>query len=262
MIDQPKIALVFSGGGARGAYQVGVWQALEELHISQYICGVYGTSVGAINGAAFAQQDLALAQEVWSQLDYHNVFAGISEDQVTLTARKRYYKWVKDAIKDRGMDVTPLKELLRKSINEDVVRENAIDFGLVTYNLTSRSAQYLTKEDIPSGALAEYVIASATFPTFQPHRIDGSLYLDGGIIDNRPVGFLTDDNSVDIIICVDVTMARHFWTSKSKVGSHKVHFIRPSRLLGSPLAFRHDKIERNMELGYIDGLKQLEVYTL
>ncbi|MFT4566428.1 MAG: NTE family protein [Saprospiraceae bacterium] len=258
MKHNPRIALVFSGGGARGAFQIGAWEALQELGLSEYITGVYGTSVGAINGAAFVQQDLDLAKEVWSKLSYNNIFAGISEEDLSLRARKRYYKWVKDAIKDRGMDVSPLKEILRSSLKEDVLRENPVDFGLVTYNLTNRSAQYLTKQDIPQGDLVEYVIASATFPTFQPHRIEGSLYLDGGIVDNRPVGFLTDDSTLDCIICVDVTMARHFWTSKRKVGNNKVYFIRPSRLLGSPLAFKTDKIDRNMLLGYQDGLKQLQ----
>ena len=257
MKHQPRIALVFSGGGARGAFQVGVWEALQDLGLSEHICGVYGTSVGAINGAAFVQNDLDLAKEVWSQLNYHNVFAGMPDDHF-LTSRKRYYKWVKDAIKERGMDVSPLKEILRESLSEDIVRENAIEFGLVTYNLTNRSVQYLTKQDIPKGDLVEYVIASSTFPTFQPHRIEGSLYLDGGIVDNRPVGFLTDDTTIDGIICIDVTMARHFWTSKRKVGHKKVHFVRPSRLLGSPLAFKSEKTSKNIILGYEDGLRQLE----
>ncbi|MBQ6088299.1 MAG: patatin-like phospholipase family protein, partial [Firmicutes bacterium] len=44
-----KTALVLGGGGSRGAYQIGVWQALKELGIR--IDMVYGTSVGAINAA-------------------------------------------------------------------------------------------------------------------------------------------------------------------------------------------------------------------
>lgn len=255
-----KIALVFSGGGARGAYQIGVWQALVEKGLSQHICGVYGTSVGAINAAAFAQGDINLAKEVWQQINYNNVFASISEDALLLRPRKRYYQWVKSTIKDGGMDVSPLKELLRQSIDETIIRQSEIAFGLVTYNLTNRNVHYLTKSAIPRGQLVEYVIASATFPTFQPHRIEGSLYIDGGIVDNRPVGFMMDDNSIDAILCIDVTIARHFWTSKRKVGETHVHFIRPSRLLGSPLAFRPEKIARNMDLGYQDAMLQLDTF--
>ena len=52
-----KRALVLSGGGSRGAYQCGAWQALRELNIR--IDGVYGTSIGAVNAALVAQGDLS-----------------------------------------------------------------------------------------------------------------------------------------------------------------------------------------------------------
>ncbi len=257
MTKTKNIALVFSGGGARGAYQVGVWQALIDLGISERIAGAYGTSVGAINGAAFVQQDIQLAKDIWSSLSYQRVFADFNEDTRSVRPRKRYYKWVKGTIRNRGMDVTPLKDLLRRSLNEVSIRSSPLSFGLVTYDLTNRSALYLTKPDIPQGTLVEYIIASATFPTFQPHRIGNRKYIDGGIVDNRPVGFLARDTSVDTIICVDVTMARHFWMNKKSGGRHRMIYVRPSRLLGSPLAFRKDKILRNLLMGYDDAMEQL-----
>ena len=48
------LGLVLSGGGAKGAYEVGVWQALEEAGIASNITAISGTSVGAINAALFA----------------------------------------------------------------------------------------------------------------------------------------------------------------------------------------------------------------
>jgi len=56
-----SVALVLSGGGARGAYQIGVWKALRELNID--IVAVYGTSVGAINGALIAYGDYDFAEK-------------------------------------------------------------------------------------------------------------------------------------------------------------------------------------------------------
>ena len=47
--------LVLAGGGTRGAYEVGAWKALKELDIE--ITGIVGTSIGAINGALFLQDD-------------------------------------------------------------------------------------------------------------------------------------------------------------------------------------------------------------
>ena len=56
---EKKTALVLSGGGARGAYEAGVWQALTELGVKIDI--ITGTSVGAINAAMVAQGELELA---------------------------------------------------------------------------------------------------------------------------------------------------------------------------------------------------------
>ena len=54
MNSTPDIGLVLCGGGGRGAYQIGVWQALNELGLDRYINGVSGTSAGALNTALFA----------------------------------------------------------------------------------------------------------------------------------------------------------------------------------------------------------------
>ena len=58
-----KQALVLSGGGARGAYQIGVWKALEELNIKCNI--VTGASIGSINGALYTQGALKEAEKLW-----------------------------------------------------------------------------------------------------------------------------------------------------------------------------------------------------
>ncbi|MCI8272280.1 MAG: hypothetical protein HFG16_08250 [Erysipelotrichaceae bacterium] len=61
-------ALVFSGGGAKGAYEVGVWKAMSELGIDRHIRMVAGTSVGALNAALFAQGDREEALCLWSMI--------------------------------------------------------------------------------------------------------------------------------------------------------------------------------------------------
>ena len=60
-----KIGLVLAGGGARGAYQIGVWKALIELGIDKYIKVVSGTSIGAVNAMLFQQGAYKLAEEFW-----------------------------------------------------------------------------------------------------------------------------------------------------------------------------------------------------
>lgn len=59
------IGMVFAGGGGKGAYEIGAWKFLHEVGLDQYICGVSGTSVGALNAALFAGSSYELAEELW-----------------------------------------------------------------------------------------------------------------------------------------------------------------------------------------------------
>ncbi len=257
MKDDLKIGLVLSGGGSRGSFQVGVWQALVDLGLSGNIISVYGTSVGAINGAAIVQDDFQLALDIWHEITYSKVFAHLPQYDSELSKRKLYLNWMRGAFLKGGLDVSPLKDLLREVIDEQIIRDSDLDYGMVVFDLTEKRAKYMVKESIPTGKLTEYVIASSTFPGFQPHRIEDHLYIDGGIYDNRPISFLRNDQDVNTIIVVDVTMARHIWPKKRVRNKVDILYVRPSRLLGSPLAFNHRRIMSNMELGYQNALIQL-----
>mgnify|MGYP004526588035 FL=1 len=67
-----KTAFVLSGGGSRGAYEIGVWKALKELGTE--IDMLFGTSVGAINGAMVAQNEPELAERLWKQMETSMIF--------------------------------------------------------------------------------------------------------------------------------------------------------------------------------------------
>ncbi len=257
MKHRSHLALVFSGGGARGSYQVGAWRAMSETGLAGRIGGVYGTSVGAINAAAFAQGDYRLAEDIWREINYEKVFADLSDQKIDKLTRSEYVRLFRSIVQQGGLQVEPLKKLLREALSEEKIRQSAVDFGLVVYDLTHRKPLYLRKKDIPEGQLIEYVIASATFPLFQPHKIDDTLFWDGGISDNRPMRLLNDKKSVEKVICVDVTIARHFWKNKRPNNDAEVFYLRPSKLLGSPMAFKNQRIRKNMRLGYVDTIAQL-----
>ena len=256
-LTKRHMGLVFSGGGARGAFQIGVWKALKQLSLDNQIRHVYGTSVGAVNGAAFVQGDFELAKEIWSNLNYERVFQDRKLTHSKRRSRQYYYALAKAIIRDKGLNVGPLKDMLRSELCEEKIRSSPLQFGLVVYDVSRRRPKYLTKDKIPEGQLIEYIIASATFPLFQPHRIADEVFIDGGIYDNRPIDFVANEKEVDEVICVDVTIARHFWPRKRLGRKVEVYYLRPSRLLGSPLAFRLDRIAKNMQLGYEDGMNQL-----
>lgn len=259
-VDRQDLGLVLSGGGARGAYQIGVWKGMAEAGLIPHIKKVYGTSVGAINGAALAQGELDMAEELWKELHYSKIFENYDSIAASAAYKPRaIYKVVLTLIKEKGLNVDPLKKLLHQFLDEEKIRQSPIDFGLVVFELDSLKRRYLRKEDIPQGELIDYVIASATFPIFKAHYIDGVRYLDGGMVDNRPFRFFKDDHHIKQAICIDLTTARHFYLKEGNRKDLTVNYIKASRLLGSPLAFDLDKIDRNMKLGYADFFRQVEV---
>ena len=71
-VVRPSRALVLSGGGGRGAYEVGVMKAYSERDFA--FDWIIGTSIGAINATLFAQGDLAILEEVWSKITSQHVY--------------------------------------------------------------------------------------------------------------------------------------------------------------------------------------------
>ena len=74
-----ETALVLGGGGAKGAYEIGAIDALESLGIRAL--SVYGTSVGALNAAMYAQGSMETAQELWNSIRLSDV---VSEESLSI----------------------------------------------------------------------------------------------------------------------------------------------------------------------------------
>lgn len=72
--QKERIGLCFSGGGAKGAYEIGVWKALDELGLSKNVAAVSGTSVGALNAALFVNVNQKQASDLWqNEIGYFEV---------------------------------------------------------------------------------------------------------------------------------------------------------------------------------------------
>ena len=67
-----EFGLVLSGGGAKGAYQVGAFRALKEYEIT--ISGVSGTSIGGINGFAYATMSVDVINKLWDDFTFEDFF--------------------------------------------------------------------------------------------------------------------------------------------------------------------------------------------
>ena len=109
-------ALVLAGGGARGSYQVGVWRALMELDWHPQI--ITGTSVGGLNGAMFVLDLYETARDMWLTIRSRDVME-LPEENADLSALHQFLRRV---VKEGGMDVTPLEEIVERVLDEDALR--------------------------------------------------------------------------------------------------------------------------------------------
>ena len=243
-----KRALVFSGGGARGAYELGVWKALNELNIPFDI--VTGTSVGALNGAMFAIGNYDLAEKLWLNLEPSQVVKTEEKDPKVV-----YAKFLKEAATG-GANTEPLEELLKLAVDEKSVRKSKIKYGLATCTFPILKPQFLTIDDIPEGQLIDYLVASATaYPTFRPKTIGDSKFIDGGFYDNLPIN-MAIDMGADEIIAVNLQAIGIY--RKVKTSNIDIEIIMPSRELGSFLMFDKNLVKVNSQIGYQDTMKFFE----
>ena len=228
--------LALGGGGSRGSYEIGVLKALQELNIE--IGAITGTSIGAINGAAYLMNDFALMEEIWMSLNRDSLI-------------KFESKIVPEVIRQRGFDFEILLSLLHEILDEETIRNHPTDLGIVTYNLTARKPVVLFKEEIPQGKLIDYVAASANHPSFQRLRIDGDAYIDGAVYDNIPVRPLYDKGYTEII----AVNLHTFGDRKNLSGPYQLIEIESNNPLGSILFPDPETIRNNMTYGYLDTLR-------
>jgi len=240
-IDKNKAyGLVFAGGGTRGCYEIGAWKALNELNVK--IKAVAGTSIGAINGALFVQNDFDLAYKIWTNVKMEDI---IATDENPIKA-------FLFTIKEKGLDISPLKEIMNKYLDEDRIRASEIDYGLVTFSVSDIEPVTVMKKNIPKGKLVDYILASASLFVFQPTVIDGKTFIDGGIYDNAPAFLLQEADCHEIIVIKipGLTGYRNYTIRKTDKAS--LYIIENSSELCGLLEFDNAKIRDGIEMGYLD----------
>lgn len=240
-------AIVLSGGGSKGAYQIGVWKALRHLHISYDI--VTGTSVGALNATLMVQKDYLKAMMLWYNLKPTIVY----DKSVQIEQTKDLVKYAKNILFDGGMQVDNLSKTIDKYVNLKKLYNSDIDFGIVTVSYPQLQALQLQKKDIPPNKFKDYLLASAScFPAFPKKKIDDKSYIDGGFYDNLPIN-LAVSMGADEVIAVDLEAIGRKQKIKNK--HVKVTIISPRGDTGSFLVFDKVSARRSMALGYNDAMK-------
>lgn len=246
-------ALVLSGGGSKGSYQIGVWKALKKLHIKFDI--VTGTSIGALNGALITQNSYFKALSIWKKINLKVLFG---EDAIESDKQLDIYKmYGKNFLKNGGMNASEIENIIKEAINTKKFYHSKINYGLVTYNLSEKKAVEIEKKDIKKELLADYLMASATcYPAFQMKDIEGLKYIDGGFYDNLPIN-LAIKLGADEIIAVDLRAPGLKKAPKDKITTTT---IKPNNKLTNFLNFYEKGNMRNIKLGYNDTMKVYNKY--
>jgi NTE family protein len=209
-----QTVLVLQGGGALGAYQVGVYEALHEAGIAPK--WVIGTSIGAINAALIAgskpEDRLEKLCEFWSRVQNDQFVPGglpawlttVMRNSLAITGGVPSF-FVPNplaflspheqlAAEAAGYySVGPLRRTLEELIDFDQLNNGGTRITVGASSVRTAEMRYFDSREMPLSV--DHILASGALPPgFPPVRIDGELYWDGGILSNTPVEVVFDDN--------------------------------------------------------------------
>ena len=229
---QFKIGLVLSGGGAKGAYQIGVFKALKELELYSLVTAVSGTSIGALNGALFLMGDMDLWFRTWQDANFENFFFTEEtreerqqtnflngENSLRNSLEKLENSWdnsggVKDFLLKQNISFFSqkgLSNLIDRHLDLQMVRKSSVSFHACAYNIDRLEPEYFHACDLDEESLKSVLMASASIPfIYEPVKIGHNRYSDGGIknplyqkenVDKVPIKPVCDSDC-DILIVV------------------------------------------------------------
>ncbi len=231
--DYQRVALVFQGGGALGAYQAGVYEALSTTGAEpNWISGV---SIGAINSAIIAgntpENRVPRLREFWETISGRKVWNFTPEGDAFRTMRNQlsalatinlgqpgFFKprvpnpWLLPTGSSNATslyDTEPLRETLLKLVDFDLINNSSKRFSVGATNV--RTGNFIYFDNTTHRIGPEHIMASGALPpAFPAIRIDGEYYWDGGVVSNTPLQWLLDqpDHPGALVFQVDLFSAR------------------------------------------------------
>ena len=247
------LALALGGGGSKGAFQIGAWQAFRELGLT--FDAIAGTSIGSINAALMVCDDYDAAAQMWENLKMEQCLE-LSENQqvrsTDLLSIKNAEILFRELIKQRSLNTDPLRALLSLYIDEACLRRSKVDYGLMTAQMPSLKAQPFWIAEIAEGQLVDYIMASAGLPGLKKVTIEGQRFIDGGFAENVPISMLRD-RGFRRIVAID--LSEHAVIRSPLLDNIELTYIHDRQDLGATLDTTPEIISRNRRLGYLDALK-------
>ncbi|MFN0191956.1 MAG: patatin-like phospholipase family protein [Aestuariivirga sp.] len=228
-----RIALIFQGGGALGAYQAGVYQALHEFGIEPD--WVTGVSIGGINAALIAgnrpENRIPRLKEFWERITSRKIWSytpdgdayrlmrnSVSSFMTLMQGQPGFFtphqmnSWFSPAGSHTATsfyDNTPLRETLLELVDFSLINEQAWRFSVGAVNVVTGNFVYFDNRDEIIGP--EHVMASGALPPALPMiKIGTDYFWDGGIVSNTPLQHLLEqeDHLNTLVFQVDLFSAR------------------------------------------------------
>lgn len=216
-IHRPRVAVVLSGGGAKGVAHISALKVIEEVGIP--VDYVVGTSMGSIIGGLYAtgyspeQLDSLVRSQDWEWLlsdkprrDYRTLTEQENEGRYILSVpMMREGTLQKPESLSRGQNIGDMFAALTVGYHDSIdFRRLPVPFACIATDITDGSEVILDR-----GVLAEAMRASMAIPgVFSPVRKDGKILVDGGLVNNFPVD-VARNMGADIVIGVDVQEGLH-----------------------------------------------------
>ncbi|MHA4742155.1 patatin-like phospholipase family protein [Dyadobacter sp. MSC1_007] len=198
-------ALVLGGGSMKGAFQVGVIQAVLENGFQPDM--IYGISVGALNTTFLANEagrQHAENQEIEWPLAGRKLLEfwikNITQPQDISTLRSRVMLGMNTLMSrfDGIVDPIPLHQLIRRHLHDDYLKNSPVKVKVGAVNIGTGEIKYVSAQD-PN--YVDFVYASSSIPMLMPAvEINQQLYLDGGLREVAPIREAIEDGATEIVL--------------------------------------------------------------
>jgi predicted acylesterase/phospholipase RssA len=251
--------LVLGGGGARGCYEIGAWQAFHETGV-HFDC-VAGTSIGAIVGAIYVQHTLEPLLNFVYHMEPDHIAADLFEmpDSVAeaMENRTQLLEFFKKYFKE-GTDITPLKDALRDMFDWRLFSLSNVNYACMTFNVSKMRGEPFFKADMTPENAVDIILASAScYPAFPMLKMGEDYYIDGGFEDNLPISLCRQMGAEEMLV-INVHGPGRVRHKEDLTG---VTFMEPIAALSNFLDFRQDSCVRMLHLGYLETMKRENAFA-
>lgn len=260
-----KLGLVFSGGGGKGAYEIGAWKALKEFGYDSNVEAVAGTSVGGLNGALFLHGDYELGETLWKNISNDMVLKPnpekIKDFLFSINLPAATVDRLTGYIQGTGwFSQEGLEYLIRGSNACSSVKDNKLPFYVCALNGKTYQLELPRLNHRSESEIEKWLLASAAIPiVFGSVKINGQHYHDGGVLpflsNNTPYQPLIENEGCTHIISIFLDNAPLLQESQKYYSATKFWNIVPTKSFGTAasLNFKEEHARELIERGYADA---------